>query len=427
MIFKDISELSQSERKSVIMRGRGLSQVRSVVEDILKNVYERGDAALLEYTEKFDKVKISSLVVSDAEADEALGSVDSDLMRHLSAAAENIRRFHEAQLPERFRYYEHTPGIVLGQMATPLFRVGCYVPGGRASYPSTVLMTVLPAKVAGVDEVIVCTPPMTNGRVHPLTIAAAKIAGADKIYKAGGAQAVGAMAYGTASIKPVDKIVGPGNVFVTEAKMAVQNTVDIDFPAGPSEVLIIADETASVSLAAADILAQAEHDPNSVSILVTPSKDFGKKVYEEIQIQKDKAERSDIINQSLENSAVLIGASMDSCIDFSNDFAPEHLQIMVNKDVEDEVLSKIKNAGSIFVGKYAPVPAGDYASGTNHVLPTSGYAKIYSGLNTNHFIKYATIQKINRDGLAAIKDTVIALSETEGLYAHADAVRKRFE
>jgi histidinol dehydrogenase len=426
MIFKTITELSDSDLNQLMSRGKGLSDVGASVDGILENVQKNGDAAILAYALQFDKAELSSLEVTAAEIENAVSSLDPKLLQHLRQAADNIRRFHQAQLPPEVWYVENTPGIILGQKTIPLQRVGCYVPGGRASYPSTVLMTALPAKVAGVSEVVVCTPPLSDGTVHPLTLAACKIAGVDKIFKTGGAQAIAGMAYGTESIPQVDKIVGPGNVYVTYAKMKVRDFAEIDFPAGPSEVLIIADDFADAKMTAADVLAQAEHDPNSVSVLVTPSQKFAEAVLAEIETQTKDAKRKEIIEMSLKNSAVLIAKDMNECISFSNRFGPEHLQIMVNAEIEDDVLNQIKNAGSVFVGNYAPVPAGDYASGTNHVLPTSGYVRMYSGLNTAHFLKSFTIQKISKSGLNEIKDTVIALAEEEGLFEHAEAVRKRF-
>jgi histidinol dehydrogenase len=286
-------------------------------------------------------------------------------------------------------------------------------------------MTIVPAKVAGVKNVVMCTPPGKNGKINPLTLAAAKVAGADHVYKIGGVQAVAGMAYGTETVMKVDKIVGPGNVFVTSAKMQVRNMAEIDFPAGPSEVLIIADETCNARMAASDMIAQAEHDPNAVSVIVTTSEKLALEVKAEVLKQAEETLRTEIVNTSLANAAILTVESMDKCIEFSNAFGPEHLEIMVRND--DEVLEGIEHAGSIFVGNYAPVPVGDYASGTNHVLPTAGYARIYSGLNLAHFMKSASIQRISKQGLVTLKDSVIALAEKEGLQAHADSVRTRFE
>lgn len=424
MLFKKLSDVSEAEMQRLISRGSGLADVGDTVSAVLSDVRMKGDAALREYTKKFDKVELANFEVSEEEFEKALSEIGSELLGHLRIAAENIRAFHRAQMPETTWFMELQPGVVLGQKATPLESVGAYAPGGRASYPSTVLMTVIPARVAGVEQVIVCTPPRADGSVHPLTLAAAKVAGADKVFKLGGVQAIGAMAYGTETVPRVDKIVGPGNVFVTSAKMQVRDIAEIDFPAGPSEVLIIADESADAAMAASDIIAQAEHDPNAVSVLVTTSKTLAEEVEQEVLAQAESTARSEIVKISLENAAVLIADSLDQCIDFSNKFAPEHLEIMVEDS--DFVLDRIKNAGSIFIGNYAPVPVGDYASGTNHVLPTAGYAKIYSGLNINHFLKYSSIQKISKSGLESLKETVIALAEEEGLKAHADSIRARF-
>ncbi len=424
MLFKKLSDVSEAEMQGLLSRESGLADVGGTVSAVLADVREKGDAAVREYTKKFDKVDFTDFEVSEEEFEKAISGIDAELLEHLKTAASNIKAFHEAQLPEKTWFMELRPGVVLGQKATPLESVGAYAPGGRASYPSTVLMTVIPARVAGVEQVIVCTPPRADGSVHPLTLAAAKVAGADRVFKLGGVQAVGAMAYGTESVPKVDKIVGPGNVFVTAAKMQVRDVAEIDFPAGPSEVLIIADESADAVMVASDIIAQAEHDPNAVSVLVTTSETLAKAVSEEVRAQAEQTARSEIVKVSLENAAILTESSLEMCIDFSNKFAPEHLEIIVSN--EDFVLDRIKNAGSIFVGAYAPVPVGDYASGTNHVLPTAGYARVYSGLNINHFMKYSTIQKISKSGLESLKETVIALAEEEGLKAHADAIRARF-
>jgi histidinol dehydrogenase len=424
MLFKKLSDVSEAEMQKLLSRGSGLEDVAKTVSAVLSDVRTKGDAALREYTAKFDKVELANFEVSEEELQQALSSISPELLDHLKSAAANIRAFHEAQLPEAIWFMELKPGVVLGQKATPLESVGAYAPGGRASYPSTVLMTVIPARVAGVEQVIVCTPPRPDGSVHPLTLAAAKVAGADKVFKLGGAQAIGAMAYGTETVPKVDKIVGPGNVFVTSAKMQIRDVAEIDFPAGPSEVLIIADESADAVMAASDIIAQAEHDPNSLSILITSSDTLAEAVNKEVLVQAEQAARSSIVKASLKNAAIIIADSLEQCIGFSNKFAPEHLEIMVSDP--DFVLDRIKNAGSIFIGNYSPVPVGDYASGTNHVLPTSGYARVYSGLNINHFIKYSSIQRISKSGLESLKETVIALAEEEGLQAHADAIRTRF-
>ncbi|MGM0771105.1 MAG: histidinol dehydrogenase [Halobacteriota archaeon] len=423
MLYKHLSDVTEEEMNKLLDRTGELTDVSETVSAILHDVQEKGDDGLREYTKKFDRADIKAIEVSPEEIEEAMVLVDAELIRHLEIAAENIRNFHAAQLPEKIWFIEPTPGIKLGQMATPLASVGAYVPGGRASYPSTALMTIIPAKVAGVKSVVMCTPPGPDGKVNPLTLAAGKVAGADHIYKLGGVQAIAAMAYGTESVLKVAKIVGPGNVFVTVAKMMVRDKAEIDFPAGPSEVLIIADDSADAGMIASDILAQAEHDPKSVSVLVTTSAELAEQTNDEVKKQADAAVRKEIVDSSLENAAIIVTDTMDECITISNDFAPEHLEIMVKDD--DAVLESIENAGSIFVGNYAPVAAGDYASGTNHVLPTAGYPKLYSGLNINHFLKYSTIQKITKEGLSSIGDTIISLAEKEGLQAHADSVKLR--
>ncbi len=417
MLTMPISRLSEQETARLLNRSTGLSDVMASVNPILEDVRKNGDAALRKYTFQFDRANIKDIEVSHKEIHEAVFSLDRKLISHLKKAALNIRAFHEAQVQKDW-IKEFAPGIMLGQRITPLGTVGAYVPGGRASYPSTALMTVLPAKVASVREVIICTPPQPDGMVNPLTLAAAHIAGADRVFRVGGVQAIAAMAYGTETIPKVDKIVGPGNVYVTAAKMACGTA--IDFPAGPSEVLIIADGSARADFIASDMIAQAEHDPNAVSILVTSSEELAKKVELEIGLQLKKEARIEIIKKSLENAAILTG-SLDECIGFSNRFAPEHLEIMAEQDI----LGRIEHAGSIFIGQYTPVSAGDYASGTNHVLPTAGYARTLSGLNTDHFVTKSSVQIIEKKGLEDIGETVIGLAEAEGLLAHANAVRVR--
>jgi histidinol dehydrogenase len=417
MLLNSISKLTNIEIESLLMRHGELQEVMPSVTSILNDIKENGDPSLLKYTAQFDKATLKEIEVTHKEIHEAVFSLDKKLLIHLKKAASNIRAFHEAQVTKDW-IKEFAPGIRLGQRISPLGSVGAYVPGGRASYPSTALMTVIPAKVAGVRRVIICTPPNPDGTVNPLTLAAAHIAGADCVFRVGGVQAIAAMAYGTKTIPKVDKIVGPGNIYVTAAKMACGTA--IDFPAGPSEVLIIADESARADFIASDMIAQAEHDPNAVSVLVTPSDELSKSVEQEIEIQIKKVARGEIINKSLENAAILTG-TLDECIDFSNKFAPEHLEIMTMKDI----LGRIRHAGSIFVGSYAPVSAGDYASGTNHVLPTGGYARMFSGLNIDHFVTKSSVQIIEKKGLEEMNDTIVELAEAEGLFAHANAVRIR--
>ncbi|MFZ3059593.1 MAG: histidinol dehydrogenase [Candidatus Methanoperedens sp.] len=417
MLIKPISELTAEESARLFNRSAGLSDVMAPVISILNDVRENGDAAIRKYTEQFDRAKVNEIEVSHKEIHEALFSLDKNLLTHIKKAASNIRAFHEAQVSKDW-IKEFAPGLKLGQRITPLDIAGAYVPGGRAAYPSTALMTVIPAKVAGVGKVIICTPPKPDGTVNPLTLAAAHIAGADRVFRVGGVQAIAAMAYGTETIPKVDKIVGPGNVYVTAAKMACGTA--IDFPAGPSEVLIIADGSARADFIASDMIAQAEHDPNAVSILVTPSEELGEKVKQEIGNRLKNEARAEIISKSLENAAILTG-TLDECIGFSNKFAPEHLEIMTGQDI----LGRIRHAGSIFVGSHAPVSAGDYASGTNHVLPTAGYARMFSGLNTDHFVTKSSVQVIDKKGLDGISETIIGIAEAEGLSAHANAVRIR--
>ncbi len=417
MLIRPISELSADETARLINRAGELHDVMSPVNSILNDVKENGDSALRQFTQQFDNASIDEIEVSHKEIHDAVFSLDKDLILYLKKASSNIRAFHEAQVSTSW-IREFTPGIRLGQRITPLGTVGAYVPGGRASYPSTALMTVIPAKVAGVKEVIICTPPKPDGTVNPLTLAAAHIAGADRVFRVGGVQAIAAMAYGTETIPKVDKIVGPGNVYVTAAKMACGTA--IDFPAGPSEVLIIADGSARADFIASDMIAQAEHDPNAVSILVTTSDELANSVKREMDAQLKTESRAEIIRKSLENGAILTGA-LDECIEFSNKFAPEHLEIMTDEDI----LERITHAGSIFIGPHAPVSAGDYASGTNHVLPTAGYARMFSGLNVDHFVTKSSVQMIDKKGLESISETIIGLAEAEGLSAHANAVRIR--
>lgn len=422
MIFKSLHDLSDRELRQLLNRKGEIQDVIPVVSDILEDVRKYGDHAVRRYTRQFDNIEIDAIEVDPESVSASLNLVDPAIIEHLNHAASNIRTFHTAQLSESRWFMESSPGILLGQKTTPLAVVGAYVPGGRAAYPSTALMTVIPAKVAGVSNVIVCTPPGPDG-INPLTLAAASIAGADHIYQAGGVQAIGAMAYGTETVPAVEKIVGPGNVYVTAAKMLVRDRCEIDFPAGPSEVLIIADESADPGFIALDMLAQAEHDPSAVSVLVTTSENLGKQVRDILSEMVWTATRKDIIDHSFGNAAILMVGSLGECVHFSNRFAPEHLEIMTQDDTG--VLDGITNAGSIFVGAYTPVAAGDYASGTNHVLPTAGYARIYSGLNVDHFIKKSTIQKFSKEGLEKLADTIVSLAEAEGLCAHAESVRRR--
>lgn len=425
MITKRIEELDDDDLKRLFSREVSIQDVLPDVNNILMDIGSEGDKALFKYEEKFDGVKLETLMVSQEEIAAAYEAVDEKLMNSLQEAALNILAFHNEQMERDLWMDEISPGVIVGQKLVPLDSVGAYVPGGRATYPSSALMSVIPAKVAGVPRIIVCTPPKADGTVAPLTLVAADMAGADEIYKLGGVQAIAAMAFGTETVPKVNKIVGPGNVYVTAAKMLVRGTVEIDFPAGPSEVLIIADRCADPGVLAADMIAQCEHDPQSIAILISLDELLADAVAEEIGIQSKDAERAEIIQKSLEHSAVLAAGNMAEAVDFANAFAPEHLEIIVTDPLS--VLRLITSAGSIFIGGYTPVAAGDYASGTNHILPTSGYARTFSGLNVDHFTKKITVQMITDKGLQRLGETITALAEAEGLKAHAQSVRRRLE
>ena len=425
MITKRLEELKDEDLRGLLSRQVGIQDVLPKASEIITEVASEGDKALFNYTEKFDGAKLDRLLVSQQEIASAYESVDEALMASLGQAAENIFAFHDEQRERDFWLTEVTPGVLVGQKVVPLESIGAYVPGGRASYPSSALMTVIPAKVARVPRIVVCTPPDSVGQINPLTLVAADIAGADEIYKLGGVQAIAAMAFGTESIDRVHKIVGPGNNYVTAAKLLVREAVEIDFPAGPSEVLIIVDRTANPSVVAADMIAQAEHDPNSIAVLVTTDELMAQAVAEEIRIQATAVARGEIVEQSLEHCAILVASSLEEAVDFSNAFAPEHLEIITSNPME--VLEEVRNAGSVFLGGFTPVAAGDYASGTNHVLPTSGYARIYSGLNVDHFTKKMIVQMISEDGLRALENCIVSLAKAEGLSAHAESVKRRLD
>ena len=396
-----------------------VDQVNDIVKGIIDQVRNDGDKALIELAEKFDKVKLDTVVVKREEIEEAYEKVSADIVEELENAAYNIQRFHQMQKPAGLWLSEVEPGVTLGVKTTPLRRVGCYIPGGRASYPSTVLMTVIPAKVAGVDEVIMFTPAPAN----PITLVAADIAGVDEIYYSGGAQAIAAMALGTQSVEPVEKIVGPGNVFVTAAKMMLRDKVDIDFPAGPSEVAVLADSSADPEFVAVDLVAQAEHDPSSACLLITDDPELPDKAWAIMKDFIDETPRKEIIEKALANSGYIITEDMDKAIEAMNNIAPEHLSIQTRDPLD--TLSKVRNAGSIFIGPYTPVAAGDYASGTNHVLPTAEHAKTCSGLNVMAFMKTSTVQYLTKEGLASLAPTVETLANAEGLYAHGASVKAR--
>lgn len=421
-----IVQLNNENRIKLLERSPiDANTVTDTVRDIISDVKNNQDEALRRYTKKFDGVDLKDFLVSEEDRKKSSQKIDPKIAVSLKKAASNIQKFHQAQLPKDWSM-EVDGGVTAGQIVRPLKKVGCYIPGGRAAYPSSILMTVIPAKVAGVDEIVCCTPPGNDGKVKDVVLAAAYLAGVDKVYKVGGAQAIAAMAYGTQTIKAVDKIVGPGNIFVTAAKKMVYGQVDIEFPAGPSEVLIIADETANPNFIALDLLAQAEHDPQAASVLVTTSSELAKAVANQIQTELPLMKRKEIIEESLkENGLIILVENLKDAVDFSNDYAPEHLMIMTPE--AEKIVPDIRNAGSIFLGDLTPVAAGDYGSGTNHVLPTSFCARMYSGLSTESFLKKPTVQKLTRDGLNNLKDVVIPLAEYEGLYAHAESFRRRLD
>ncbi len=408
----------------VIKRSQvNVNDVLGTVSEIISNVIENKDEALKEYTEKFDGVNLDDIKVTDAEIKEAYENIDDGLLESLKQALNNIEDFHKMEIPEEWDM-EVIEGVKAGQIVRPINSVGCYIPGGRAAYPSSILMTVVPAKIAGVEKIVCCSPPQKDGKIGDAILVAADLAGADEFYKVGGAQAIAAMAYGTESVPKVEKIVGPGNIFVAAAKKYVFGDVDIEFPAGPSEVLILADSTADPEFIACDVLAQAEHDPNASCFVVTDSKEIAFNTLEEVNKKAPDAVRHEIIEESLEkNGVIILTDNFEEAIDITNKYAPEHLVIMTEND--EETLSKIKNAGSIFLGKFSPVACGDYGSGTNHVLPTGGGAKMYSGLSTESFIKKPTVQTITPEGLKNLYSTCVPIAEYEGFFAHADSIKTR--
>lgn len=413
MLLARINELSEKERKKILERGINPEEVYQSVKEIVNEVKNRGDKALKDFTLKFDGVELKSLRVEEDEFERV--REDSRLLEALEKAAENIRTFHEKQL--RKDWLEDRDGASLGQVFRAIKRVGCYIPGGRAAYPSTVLMTVIPAQVAGVREIVCITPPDKDGKANKAVLLACDLLGVKEVYKVGGAHGIAALAYGTESIPRVDKIVGPGNIYVTAAKLMVSDKVAIDFPAGPSEVLIIADSTANPNYIALDMLAQSEHDPLARSVLVTTSEEVASLVVKKITERLSGEEEGNI--------SILVADSIDEAVEFANLYAPEHLEIQTS-DPED-VLKRIENAGSIFLGSFTPVALGDYASGTNHVLPTQGWAKAISGLGVKDFLKEISVQRFDRSALRRIAETVITLAEKEGLRYHAESVRRRLE
>lgn len=399
----------------------------AAVADILANIKEKGDEALFSYTKEFDKVEVTpeTIRVTEAEIEEAYKAVDVSLLEVIRKALVNIRNYHEKQRQNSW-FTSTENGTMLGQKVTPLNRVGVYVPGGKAVYPSSVLMNIVPAKVAGVPHIVMTTPPGKDGKVNPSTLVAAKEAGADEIYKVGGAQAIGALAYGTASIPKVDKIVGPGNIFVALAKKAVYGHVSIDSIAGPSEILVLADETANAHYVAADLLSQAEHDEMASAILITTSTELAQNVEKEIEGYLKVLSRKEIIEKSLENFGyILIAEDMDEAIEAANEIASEHMEIVTKNAFE--VMMKVRNAGAIFIGEYSSEPLGDYFAGPNHVLPTNGTAKFFSALSVDDFIKKSSIVYYSRSALQEIHKDIIQFASSEQLTAHANSIAVRFE
>lgn len=401
---------------------------RRIVCNILEDIKNAGDEALLEYTNKFEGTQfkdINEIVVSKAEMEKAYDLISPKLLKTMELSAKNIRNYHKKQLQNSWVTFEKD-GVMLGQRITPLAKVGVYVPGGRASYPSSVLMNVIPAKVASVKDITMVTPPSTDGQIDPAILVAASLAGVDKVYKIGGAQAIGALSYGTDTIKKVDKIVGPGNIYVTLAKKEVFGFVDIDMIAGPSEILIIADETANPSFIAADLLSQAEHDPMASSLLVTDSCKLAKEVKVELCSQMEVLSTKKTIEASLSDyGCIIVVDNIVKAADVANSIAPEHLEIMTS--YPNEHLNLIENAGAIFIGSYSPEPVGDYMAGPNHVLPTSGTAKFYSPLGVDDFIKKSSIVRYTKDALFKTYEDIALFARAEGFEAHARSVEVRFD
>ena len=403
------------------------SQYEAAVNDIIENVKARRDAAIFEYTARFDRFPLNAecIRVTREEIDEAYTKLDAGLIEVIRKSADNIRAFHSKQL--RTSWFDaKEDGTILGMKITPIERAGVYVPGGKAAYPSSVLMNVIPARVAGVKEIIMTTPPSPEGKVNPGTLVAADIAGVDTIYKVGGAQAIAAMAFGTESIPKVDKITGPGNIFVALAKKAVYGYVSIDSIAGPSEILVLADESANPRYVAADLLSQAEHDELASAILITTSEELAKQVSEQVEIFVESLSRTEIMRKSLENYGyILVAETMQDAIDAANEIASEHLEILTVNPFE--VMTKIKNAGAIFMGEYASEPLGDYFAGPNHILPTNGTAKFFSPVNVDDFIKKTSIISYSREALEKVHRDIELFAQSEGLTAHANSIKVRFE
>lgn len=418
-----IMKYSDFSREEIFAAQENKADVSSVVSDIIANVRARGDEALFEYSRKFDKAELTALEVTDEEIDEAFAAVEPEFLEILRKAAKNITAFHEKQVRNSFIISEKE-GVVTGQKVTPIEKVGLYVPGGTAAYPSTVLMDSIPAKIAGCKEIVMVTPPSFGGKVNPVILAAAKIAGVTKIFKVGGAQAIAALAYGTESIPRVFKIVGPGNAFVAEAKRQVYGQVSIDMIAGPSEILVIADEKSNPRHVAADLLSQAEHDKLASAVLVTNSEELAQKVSDELELQIPLLPRAEIARASIDNNGkIIIADDLDKVIEISNEIAPEHLELIVDNPFD--LLSKVKNAGSVFMGRNCPEALGDYFAGANHTLPTSGTAKFSSPLSVDDFVKKIQYTYYTENALAKVAEDVAFFAHKEGLDAHAKSALVR--
>ncbi|AUX10225.1 histidinol dehydrogenase [Halalkaliarchaeum desulfuricum] len=417
-----MESLSPERRRAFFERDAGVESIRGDVREILDRVRDEGDVALREFSSRFDGVDVGNIDVA-AEAERAIEEVDGDVLAAIRTAIDNVETFHARQVPDDWR--EEIDGRELGRRFRPIERAGVYVPGGTAAYPSSAIMGIVPARVAGVDHVAVATPPAEE--MNPATLAAIHEAGADAVYAVGGAQAVGALAYGTETVSAVQKVVGPGNKWVTAAKAEVRGDVEIDFLAGPSEVLVVADETADPALVAAELVTQAEHDPNASVVAVTDDPDLGAEIATEADRQAGERTREEIIREAFghDASGVVVARSMSEATLFAEEYAAEHLVILADDD--EAILDRIPSAGSAFMGPFTPVAAGDYASGTNHVLPTNGSAKLYGGLSVDSFLRSTTVQRLDEESLSALSETITTLAEAEGLDAHAESVRKRFE
>ena len=418
-----ILEYSQTGRDQILSRSYTSADVEGPVREIVENVAANGDAAVRELTLRFDRVDIKDFLVTDEEMEQALSEVGDDFIGIMERAASNIRKFHEKQLRSGFIINDED-GILMGQKVIPVDSAGLYVPGGTAAYPSTVLMDSVPAKIAGVKNVIMCTPPGRDGKINPYILAAAHVAGIDRIYKVGGAQAIAAMAYGTESIPKVDKIVGPGNAYVAEAKKQVFGMVSIDMIAGPSEILIVADGSSDPAFVASDLLSQAEHDVLASAVLITDSPELAQKVSLEVDRQLASLPRREIASASIENNGkIIVCDSISQAVEVANDIAPEHLELSVEDPFD--YLDKIRHAGSVFIGRYAPEPLGDYFSGANHTLPTGGTARFSSPLSVDDFVKKLQYTYYTKDALAKVGEDIARFARKEGLDAHARSIEMR--